>query len=274
MSFDRHSLPPKKRFLETYRNSHDSITHQNPSWPATDTDLGHMQSQPEVKEDSPDNSKAKRIKKHEPSSSPTMPSSLFPPVPSLAANHPPKHPLINALERHLKLMNPQGLKIFHYSEILRQIAFFHRANRHSLTKDENDILTVALFLYEKAVTIDPRNIYAASELQTYKEHVKIPFSETQTQARIAKYQTECANMGPVKYFWMSLNKYIERLCGILGDKSNTVLADLCTYLKDSPSIQYMRGKHIDPLNQQTSCTAFTDAVAVLQPLEAISQFSF
>src|SRR5262245_15730159 len=71
-----------------------------------------------------------------------------------------KNPLRTALEQHFALMNDGSIKTFHFSQVLKEIAFYHRDQHKTLKKDQKDVFSIILFLYEKAVIIDPNNPYA------------------------------------------------------------------------------------------------------------------
>ncbi|VVC75027.1 hypothetical protein AQUSIP_03020 [Aquicella siphonis] len=259
-------LPPKKRLLAAFRNNNtSSATVEEPGRPDT-----RLETVNPTEFDITDCSQPKRIRGAETTSPGLKQNSLFPVVQPVLA----KPPLVVALEQHLGLMNPQGLKYFHLSEILREIALYHRQKRHTHTPQEADILSAILFLYEKAIVIDPHNIYAENEYKTYQEHVPLSFTATETLARKSRYQKECAQHGTVNFFWDSLNKYIQRLVIIFPDKVNDVLADLCNHLNTTAAILHMRNKHIEPKLHDQSVAAFSSAALLLQPQETVVKFGF
>jgi|GEM_PF-5851433 hypothetical protein len=273
---DTSTLPPKKRFMAKLRlesaptesgepAQHPETVSGIPLLPAIEPDEHEREdasSDMEISDDDQPGKAKPNIIWLNPAFYVSSSTTLFPtPKPLTHA----KNPLRAALEQHFSLMNQTELKPYHYSEVLREIAIYHRAHRHEKKPGEEDILSTILFLHEKAVVIEPASKLAVEQLSSYRLHQPLSISEGKIQsARVTRYEEECRKHGQVNFFWMALDKYIDRLRTIYPD-FNARLAEVCRHLNASDTINRMRAKHV-PGEQKivASCEAFSDAAKQLE----------
>lgn len=230
---EKRKLPPKKRFT---LSQDQSLPVQNP----------------------------KRVKVEAPETTPVITvaqTSLFKkPLPVVKTK---KNPLRSALETHFRNMRPETLAKYHFSEILREIADFHRARRNTFTDKQVDMFATILFTYEKACLIEPLNNEAKQRFESYQKIIQPKFDAlifVQGNLRKSKYLSELLNLGVAKFFWMSIDKYIERVQANYPDASNQEFADLCTHLLSAASVVRMRQKHMTPDQQETAIAALHTSI--------------
>lgn len=177
-----------------------------------------------------------------------------------------KHPLRAALETHFQNMNPATRGQFHYSEILRLIADYHCAKKHTFSKTQLDMFATTLFLYEKSCILEPLSKVAKQNCDSYKQILQPKFNAlvfVEGNIRNSRYVSERFNLGHEKFFWLSIDKYIERLQINYGDNSAQEFAELCTHLKLEGSVVRMRNKHMTPEQRTTAINAFNSSIATL-----------
>lgn len=185
-----------------------------------------------------------------------------------------KNPLRTALEIHFQNMNPETRAAIHFGEILRLIADYYRLKRHSFSDAQKDMLAVILFLYEKSCIIEPLNNYAKQNYESYAARLQPQFNAlvfVEGTMRKSKYLSEKLNLGNANFFWLSIDKFIERLQRNFGKNSAQELAELCTHLTSTESVQHMRHKHMTPDQQEIAAKAFASSIETLTQ-ETILQF--
>lgn len=128
------------------------------------------------------------------------------------------------------------------SELLRKIASYHHKDCEKSNIKSGDILDITEFLYEKSLVIEPANNMAKEELAHYQSTASLRSNEPQ-QARVRKerYEQECKKFGYLKFFWLSITKYLERL-----EKNyphhhdlNEKLIDVLLYLDNSGKLDQL-----------------------------------
>lgn len=177
------------------------------------------------------------------------------------------HPLRKLFQTHFQFMNPEGLRPYHFSEMLAQIAEFHRA-KHATFTSRSDMFPTILFLYEKALVIEPLNDAAKQRHESYQPIIQSDFSSllfVEAQNRNGRYLQERLTQGHKTFFWRSLDKYIERVQQNYPETSHLEFIELCQYLLNSPSMIRIRQKHMTESQQQALRTVLEATMESLSP---------
>lgn len=198
----------------------------------------------------------------------TTPTGLFSHTQIPAAE---PHPFRAALEQFLSLMRHDDIRSYHLSNILREIARYHRHTvvGRKVLAFELDIYNLIKLLNEEAIALKPDNKLAKAEYKFFIEKVTV-FASHKTDNKLNSENPVLHRKEAFIRFWNMIDVYIKRISLLYPTAQCDFFSRALIHLANTGStsdIKQMLHEHVPTEKQQNIPLVFQNAILALADLQ-------